>query len=111
MQALAHPGPSTIGVPEQKVAAMLEARRLPRGWVGKVIGRIYRECLTLVQPRISFRHIPACSRVHLDPLANSEGEGMWLATRLCKGAAAEALGEESYIIDSLVRGQLQECAL
>ena len=43
VQALAHPGPSTIGVPEQKVAAMLEARRLPRGWVGKVNGRIYRE--------------------------------------------------------------------
>ena len=68
---------------------MLTARRNKWGMVGKVSGIIHRECLALLHSRISFRHVSTSHRIHLDPLSNTEEEGMWLASRLSRGDAAD----------------------
>ena len=80
---------------------MLTARRNKWGMVGKVSGIIYREYLTLLHPRIGFRHVPSSHRMHLDPLADAEEEGMWLASRLCRGEAADSLKDECFIDDEV----------
>ena len=100
-KAAEHPGPSVICVPDQRVADMLTARRNKWGMVGKVSGIIYRECLALFHPRIGFRHVPSSHRMHLDPLADAEEEGMWLASRLSRGEAADSLKDECFIDDEV----------
>ena len=72
VQALNHPDPSLICVPDQRIADMLVALRNKWGMVGKISGRIYWECWALLHPLISFRHVPASHHIHLDPLASAE---------------------------------------
>ena len=69
------------------------------GWTGK--WEIYTECLALLHPLFTFRHDPASHRVHLDLLASSEEEIMWLASRLGKGCAVDLLSEECYLDDDV----------
>ena len=71
------------------------------GMVGKVSGIVYRECLALLHPRISFRHVPSGHRIRLDPLVNTEEDGMRLASRLSRGATPVCLNDECYINDEM----------
>ena len=85
VQALNYPGPSLMCVPDQRIVDMLAACRNKWGMVGNVSDRIYRECLALLRPRLSFQHVPASRRMHLDPLVSMEEEGIRLASLLGKG--------------------------
>ena len=63
-KAIDNPGPSLKCIPDQRVVEMLTARR--NKW----------EYLALLHPRISYRHVPSSNHLHIDPLANTEEEGM-----------------------------------
>ena len=80
---------------------MLVARRIKWGMAGKVSGRIYRECLALLHPRLSFRHVLASHRIQLDLLACTDEECMRLAPRLGKGREVDRLSEKYYINDDV----------
>ena len=48
-------------------------------------------------PSLSFCHVPASRGIHLDPLVNTEEEGMWLVSCLFKWASVDLLSAEYYL--------------